>query len=173
MFAPKNILVATDFGEAALRALRYGAEFARAFGARLHVLHVADDLALHAVVDTPAGVPTIDFASMQVALEEAARGDLRALIRSVDLRGLNLLPSVIRDAQPSRAIVGYARAQQVDLVVIGTHGRNRLADFFLGSVAQRVVRNAECPVLTVRANEREFVESNAPASARGRITGSV
>jgi nucleotide-binding universal stress UspA family protein len=171
VIAPKNILVATDFGEAALRALRYGGEFARAFRSRLHLLHIADDLALHAV--TPVGVPPIDFVPMQAGLEEDARRDLLALAALDDLRGLDVAPVVIRDGQPGRAIVEYARAHDVDLIVIGTHGRGGFADFFLGSVAQRVVRSAPCPVLTVRADEREFVQPDPDANQTAQRISTV
>ena len=62
---------------------------------------------------------------------------------------------------PAIEIVDYARKNGIDLIVMGTHGRGAIAHFFMGSVAERVVRMAPCPVLTVRNSEREFVLPDA------------
>jgi nucleotide-binding universal stress UspA family protein len=62
---------------------------------------------------------------------------------------------------PAAAIVDYAKTNRVDLVVLGTHGRGALAHLFMGSVAERVVRTAPCPVLAVRNPEHEFVMPDA------------
>jgi Universal stress protein UspA and related nucleotide-binding proteins len=64
-------------------------------------------------------------------------------------------------ATPALAIVEYARDANVDLIVVGTHGRGAMAHLFMGSVAERVVRTASCPVLTVRHPEHEFVLPDA------------
>jgi universal stress protein A len=158
---PKNIVVATDFGTAATRALQYGVEFARAFGARLHVVHVVDDLGGRAL---PAiGMPPIDLSQAQESIDQEARRTLGALATTDVMRTIDVRCVVLRDLEPGRAILAYAREVEADLVVIGTHGRQGLAEFFLGSAAQRVVRSAPCPVLTVRAEERDFVKSDVPA----------
>ncbi len=66
---------------------------------------------------------------------------------------------------PHREIVRYATEHQVDLIVLGTHGRGPLGHMLLGSVAERVVRTAPCPVLTVRHPQREFVAEPHPEPA--------
>jgi nucleotide-binding universal stress UspA family protein len=68
-------------------------------------------------------------------------------------------------AQPVGEILRYAAAKNIDLIVMGTHGRGAMAQMFLGSVAERVVRRAPCPVLTVRHPEHEFVSDATPATA--------
>jgi nucleotide-binding universal stress UspA family protein len=64
---------------------------------------------------------------------------------------------LITSNTPSRAIVDYAKEERIDLIVAGTHGRGAVAHALIGSVAERIVRTAPCPVLTVRQPEHEFV----------------
>ena len=158
MIGIKNILVATDFGEPAEAALRYGEELSRKFGATLHVLNVVDDLAMHTSV--ASGLP-LALDEMQAQLEHDARQSLEALVTEPDrsARGVKLL--TLTSPSPAPTILSYARDAEIDLIIIGTHGRHGLAHFFLGSVAQQVSRSATCPVLTVRAHAREFIKPDA------------
>ena len=158
MIAIKNILVGTDFGEASGAALAYGRAFARAFGGTLHVLHVVDDVSTRAATAAGFGV---DFEQVQREMEDAARTDLNALLSDEDRRDLRAKAVVLTSTTPALSIVQYARDAQVDLIVIGTHGRGAVSHLFLGSVAERVVRMAPCPALTVRHPEREFVLPDA------------
>ena len=158
MMTLKHILVATDFGDASETALAYGREFARRFGATLHVLHVVDDVATR--VDLAAGLPP-DVGHLQADFEERARINLEALVGEEDRRELHARVVLRTSAVPERAIVSYAADQHVDLIVMGTHGRGPVAHLFMGSVAERVVRRSPCPVLTVRHPEHEFVHPDA------------
>ncbi len=154
MIALKHILVATDFGEAADAALAYGRALARNFGATLHVLHVADDVYLRLSGDAVlAALP----ADLQRDVEDSARKRLDALLVDNDPVPLPTVSDVVTSATPAAAIVQYARDKGIDLVITGTHGRGPVAHLFVGSVAERVVRTAPCPVLTVRHPEHEFV----------------
>jgi len=153
----KNILVATDFSEPAELALRYGTEFAREFGASLHVVHVADDLA--AQLPIPA-VPE-DIGALQMALEQDARDDLQALVPEPDRSDLRLTLHVAVSKSAAEAIVAYARDAAIDLVIAGTHGRRGLPRILLGSVAEHLVRSSPCPVLTVRAHGHDFIQPTA------------
>lgn len=163
VIAPRNVVVATDFGDAAARALQYGLEFAVAFGSRLHVVHVADDLAARGL--PLVGMLPLDAPSAERTAEAEARRALGTLVTDERMRTVDVRPVVLRNHETARALLDYAREIEADLVVIGTHGRGGLAEFFLGSVAQRVVRSATCPVLTVRANEREFLSIDASLSS--------
>jgi nucleotide-binding universal stress UspA family protein len=154
----KNVLVATDFGEASDAAFRYGMELARRFGASLHVLHVAGDLA--AYPNPAAGLP-LDVGPTQQALEEEARRTLDQLLTEPDRSALGAQLVVLTSARPAQTILSYARDEHIDLIIVGTHGRRGLGYFFLGSVAQQVSRLAQCPVLTVRAHERDFIRPDA------------
>lgn len=158
MIALKHILVATDFGDASQTAFLYGRELARAFGATLHVLHVADDLSIRAAA--MSGYP-MDFGQLQQDLEVSARQEAQALLSDEDRIVLHAEAEVVSSAAPAMAITTYARDKHIDLIVLGTHGRGAVAHMLIGSVAERVVRTAPCPVLTVRQPQHHFVLPDA------------
>jgi nucleotide-binding universal stress UspA family protein len=159
-----HILVPTDFGDAANAALAYGRELARAFGAQLDVLHVADS-----VMGRAYGVDGFVTAcpELQHEIEESARRQLDALVGDGDRAIPPAARTIVRTSTSTAgAITQYARDESVDLIVMGTHGRGAVAHLLVGSVAERVVRTAPCPVLTVRHPEREFVLPDALAAER-------
>jgi nucleotide-binding universal stress UspA family protein len=158
MIALKHILVATDFEEAADAAVAYGRGLARAFGATLHVVHVVDDVTSRAAAMAAYGV---DFQKLQADVEASARKRLDQQVSDEDRAQLQARAEVLTSASPAQAIVDYAAAHPINLIVVGTHGRNPLTKFFIGSVAERVGRMAPCPVLIVRHPEREFVLPDA------------
>ena len=158
MIVLKNILVATDFGDAAEVALTYGRELARNFGATLHVVHVVDDLASRMVGYPDYGPNLVRLQSEVVA---SARTRLEALLSDEDRRVLHAKAVLFESQSPARTILEYAREEHIDAVVIGTHGRGKIAQLFMGSVAEKVCRYAPCPVLTVRHPEHEFVLPDA------------
>jgi len=163
MIALKKLLVATDFSEAADAALSYGRAFARMFGATLHVLHVADDIYMRFGGDAYAAV----MPDLQRDVEAQARQRLAELLVDNDPKPLQTVPVVMTSNATAQAIVDYAASVNVDLIVVGTHGRGAVAKLLMGSVAERVVRTARCPVLTVRHPERDFVTPDLPvATAR-------
>lgn len=149
----KNVLVATDFSEPAEAALEYGRELARTFNAMLHVLHVTDD------VCTAYGGETYAVAvpDLQRDIEEAVHRQVMALLSEDDRRALRTRAVVVTAPGKAEAIVAYAQANAVDIIVIGTRARGALGHLLIGSVAERVVRTATCPVLTVHQSEREFI----------------
>ena len=157
MITLKNILVATDFSEPSDAALSYGRELARTFGARIRVAHVVDDVLTRAY----GGGDGFVFAdpTLQEEVEAAALHQLHGLI--VGDEALGAEPVILRSNSPAFTIVDYARAHDIDLIVMGTHGRGAVAHLLMGSVAERVVRTAPCPVLTVRHPEHEFVTPDA------------
>src|SRR5215468_5547787 len=164
MIAMKNILVATDFGEAADSALRYGRELAGRFGATLHVLNVVENFYV-----TTFGAETYAafVPDMQRELENTARKRLDEALIDSDGSGPATKAVVMTSGSAAYAIVDYARENGIDLIVLGTHGRGVLAHLMMGSVAERVVRIANCPVLTVRCPQHEFVMPDTlVASAR-------
>ena len=153
MVVLKKILVATDFGEASDAALNYGRELARTFGATLHVLHVVENvMSQYATEFAFAAYPEV-----QKQVEDAAGKQLNTLLGEEDREKLGARPVLRTSTAPAVAIVDYAKEERVDLIVVGTHGRGAVAHFLMGSVAERVVRSAPCPVLTVRSPEHEFV----------------
>jgi nucleotide-binding universal stress UspA family protein len=149
----RRILVPTDFSKHSENALAYAAAFAEKFDAELYLLHVVQDLALfvpEAVTVAPPVTPPVE------QLTAAVREALDRVIDSHHLRRFTVHAEV-REGSPFYEIVRFAKEQEIDLVIMGTHGRTGLIHVLLGSVAEKVVRKAPCPVLTVRHPEHEFV----------------
>ena len=163
MIALKQVLVATDFSDASEAALRYGRALAHAFGATLHVIHVVPD-----VLSLPwSGPPETGTAgTLQMDWEQHARERVGLMLTDDDRLVLRAQVAV-RSGDPVRQIVEYAMSHGIDLAVLGTRGRGPVAHLLLGSVAERTVRFAPCPVLTVRPHQHEFVsEVGVAAVAR-------
>ena len=152
MILLNSVLVATDFGDTSEVALNYGRNLARAFGANLHVLHVAQNVMVYAAEFYPT-----DLGGLQQEVEDAARKRLDALLTSDDRTRLNAKAIVRVSTDVADTIVEYAKKAHVDIIVVGTHGRGPVAYLFMDSVAEKVVRTAPCPVLVVRPNEHEFI----------------
>lgn len=153
MIKLESILVPTDFSEYSLHALRYGCALAEKFGAQVHLLNVVEDY-----------YPLVPEAGMMLGERDQYLSGLRTGAE----RELAKLPDpawcpagkVTRAVQVGTAfleIVRYAKEQQIDLVVVGSHGRSGLAHVLMGSVAEKVVRKAPCAVLTVRPGQHQFV----------------
>jgi nucleotide-binding universal stress UspA family protein len=140
-----HVLVATDFGRPSEAALTYGRALARTFGSTLHLMHVVENDFLRATPADPR------------ALAAAAKRTLNGRLTDEDWIALRARAVLEVSDSPAQAIADYARRAAIDLIVLGTHGRGVLAQLLVGSVAERVVRTAPCPVLTVRHPEHEFV----------------
>jgi nucleotide-binding universal stress UspA family protein len=162
MMTLKRILVPTDFGEAAGTALSYGRALAHAFEATLYVLHVTQDM-FALGVETSNGPAVLD---LQREVDAFARKELERLVGS-EGGGPPTKLIILTSNAPAGLIGQYAKNQQIDLIVMGTHGRKALEHFLMGSVAEKVVRTAPCPVLTVRTPEREFVVAD-PVAVRAK-----
>ena len=156
MITLKNILVATDFGGPSAVALGYGRDLARSYQAKLHVLHVVEDIAMRYAPEVGFALP-----QLQEDLDKVARRELDRLITDDDRRTLSVVPVIETGINVTTTITNYAKANAIDLIVMGTHGRGAVQHFLMGSVAERVVRTAPCPVLTVRQHEREFIAPDA------------
>jgi universal stress protein A len=157
MIKMTNVLVATDFSDASDPALVYGREFARTFGATLHVLHVVENPLLWAGPEA-AGV---DFARLQAEVQDSAENTLNRIVTAEDREQLKAITVVRTGTSPAFEIAGYAKAEGIDLILIGTHGRGFVPHLLMGSVAEKVVRIAPCPVLTVRPHEHDFIQPDA------------
>jgi nucleotide-binding universal stress UspA family protein len=138
MLEIRRILVPTDFSDAAEHALRYALSLAAKLGAEIDLLHVWQ-LSVYAS-------PSSDLAK---GMEKDLSRDLEQLAGRYGAHGV-VLRRHLRLGVPYLAIVEASRDLGADLIVMGTTGRTGLAHFVLGSVAERIVRTAECPVLTVR-----------------------
>lgn len=156
-----RILVPTDFSAASDAALAYARVIGRQFSASVHLLHVFDDpFASGSFVADGIGL-------MPIELRESLFAEARARLAERLAAHAQLIPgssSALVVGPPARRIVEYARDNDMDLIVMGTHGRGGLAHVLLGSVTERVVRTARCPVLTTRS-EPVPIEVTVPAPA--------
>jgi nucleotide-binding universal stress UspA family protein len=133
-----HILAPTDFSAPASQAVTAAFDLAQTFGAKLSLLHVIE-------------VPTyaIEVALPLEALEQDARRELACLLPKAEAAHVEVT-RLVHVGVPYQRIVETATAESVDLIVMATHGRTGLRHLVLGSVAERVVRLASCPVLTIR-----------------------
>jgi nucleotide-binding universal stress UspA family protein len=139
----KRILVPTDFSAPADAALTYAIDLASKLGASISLVHVFDD---------PSGIHTGEYVPMPSEMRGEIVADLRRrLAELVAKRGHSELNPQLLVGPTARTIVETARDSGADLIVIGTHGRHGMSRLLIGSVAERVVRTATCPVLTVRS----------------------
>jgi nucleotide-binding universal stress UspA family protein len=159
MIQLKRILFPTDFSGASERAREYALVLAERFEAELHLLHVIHDW-VERMPEFGMGLSVPAYAEQgparRRALEESAIRQLTALTPS-GWSEQHRVTIAIKEGQPFVEIVKYAREHEIDMIVIGTHGRGAVAHALLGSVAERVVRKAPCPVLTVRPGPQAFV----------------
>jgi len=150
----RKILLATDFSEQARKAAAVAVRVARGDEAQLHVLHV-DVIAQHDL----AGFDHPPLAEHVSSFDQVAMG---AVGRDVDVSYRDSVTAIIRDTSEAGGILRYAAQKGIDLIVIGTHGRSPLAEAFMGSVAQRVVRDSAISVLVVGPHQQE----TAPAGGK-------
>ena len=150
MIALKNILLPTDFSEPTLQATQYAVALARHFHATLHLLHVIEDPVVYLPIFESYPLPTPQ------QFETYAEDRLENLILDQDREGLEI-ETHWQHGRPFPEIIRFAARWNVDLIVMGTHGRGIAAHFLLGSVAEKVVRQANCPVLTVRPEGHQFL----------------
>jgi universal stress protein A len=143
MSSPRRILVPCDFSDTSLEALRYARTLAQAFDSRVHLLHV---------LPHPVQWPTATEHCVPIDLhyESHAEAELKLAALATEERldpFATTLAAVSGDID--QAILSYAASARADLIVMGTHGHAALADLLLRSVAERIVRQASCPVVVV------------------------
>ena len=147
----QRILFPTDFSELSKAAEKSACELAAQFGAELHVLHVLSDFFL---MMPPTAAAVIVPPELLDEVITSAEEEIQKIAPSV-WAGDTKVVRVVRVGSTFDTIVRYAKDNAIDLIVIGTHGRTGLPHVLLGSVAERVVQHAACPVLTVRSDKRK------------------
>lgn len=150
----KRILVPTDFSEPSERSAAYAVELARRYEAEeVHCVHVSDIPAdLLATSTYYVTGPSEQYIEQ---IREEGRKGLDEFVRK-NLAGVPVKTAFL-EGRPFVEIIRYARTNKIDLIVISTHGRTGLRHALFGSVAEKVVRKAPCPVLVVKRDERDFV----------------
>ena len=159
MITLKNVLVATDFSRTADATLACGHTLAGSSGVAARAARGGRGPSdrrrrgIQDLADLQRGWSKTRALNSMSACSRAREGKARARDTS---------------KSPARAIVDYANSERIDLIVVGTEGRGGVSRLVLGSVAERVVRTAPCPVLTVHHPEREFVRPDEPKPAAAR-----
>lgn len=147
MSLPKTILVPTDFGEASEAAVEYALELAKALGSEIVLMHAFEIPA----VGFPDGA-LVATADMTNRVLEGAQVGLDRQVSQYEGRGVEMR-TVIKQGDAWRSVIAAGEELGADLIIMGTHGRRGLPRALLGSVAEKVVRTAHCPVLTVHKGD--------------------
>jgi nucleotide-binding universal stress UspA family protein len=152
----RHILAPTDFSDPSLQAIAYAFELAQTFRAKISLLHVIE-------------LPVYSL-EMYPPLEELAEDARRVLARLLpEAEGAHVdVTHLVEIGLAYQKILETAAAEKVDLIVIATHGRTGLSHLVLGSVAERVVRLAPCPVLTMRATSSRPTAGRVSSDISGR-----
>lgn len=168
----REILVPTDFSEPSNSALKYALSFARQFDARVTLLHVLE----------PPLLPGDGFYPGPLSPDAAALATEQRIARMWEReKSRQPLRSMVRNGIPDREIVAVAKAEKMDLIILATHGRSGLAHVLLGSTAEKVIRQADCPVLVLRTQQKNLLAARAPRemarhrsnSGNRRLTGGI
>jgi universal stress protein A len=141
----KRILCPTDFSEPACKAIKAAGEVAEANSAELILLHVVGAIP---ALDSPTGMVGFDVAAYQKELTDSAEKSLQERLEKHIPEGVSTRALVVH-GEPAHEIVRAAKEEEVDLIVMSTHGATGWRERIFGSVTDKVVRQAECPVLTV------------------------
>jgi nucleotide-binding universal stress UspA family protein len=157
MLEIKRIICAVDFSECSERAVEHAVAIARWYDAAVTVLHVVD-----LRVETPVGAPLAPIALAPAPLTSAAPHraavQLQQFVEAMAIKGVSI-DTVVRDGRPDTSILELAETLPADLLVMGTHGRSGFDRLVMGSVTERVLRKARCPVLSLPPHSREHART--------------
>jgi nucleotide-binding universal stress UspA family protein len=145
----KRILVPVDFSAPALKALDYAVEFSKQLKARVHVVFVIEPITYATPADFYAGAAT-QVSTLILEQRRAAVDQLNQLGKRFKKKGIDLRTE-LRSGIAYQEIVACAKGIKADMIIHATHGRTGLSHLLMGSVAERVLRTAPCPVLTLRS----------------------
>ena len=151
----RKILVATDFSPPADEAVLRAADLSRCYGAPLTLIYVYQPVTYGGLPEGHVVYTPLQMGELMAAFEQR----LLAAKRVAEGAGAKGVQTKLLMGPASGEITDYAAAEAFDLIAIGTHGRTGLSRFFLGSVAEKVVRTAPCPVLAVRLDETRDTHS--------------
>jgi len=147
----KEIVVPTDFSEHSQRAIDYSVEIADKFSSHLTLIYVVEPLLQAADLTWT----TVDFGELNKAHKASADNQMKEIVDQRIPKDA-VVDTAILFGKPSVEILKYAREENADLIVMATHGRGALSHILMGSTAERVVRKAPCPVLTVKHPKQVF-----------------
>jgi universal stress protein A len=146
-FAPKHILVPTDFSDCSKHALEAALSLAVKYDAAVSVVHVIEPARYSAALGHDVSIDAAAYQDVGATLKESAAEQMKEYMAHVTHPNV---ASKIENGIAYDAVCRAAEGHECDLIVIGTHGRSGLKRFVMGSVAEKVIRHAHCPVLTIR-----------------------
>ncbi len=149
----RRILVPIDFSEHSKNALKYAIPFARQFKASIDLIYVVEPT----IYPADFSFGQIGFPDVEKELRIHGSEELENLIKN-EIAGKVISRKVIRTGKPFYEINQYALEEDIDLIIIATHGHSGMEHILFGSTAEKVVRKAPCPVLIVRTGEHEFIK---------------
>lgn len=156
----KKILVPTDYSEISIVAIEYALSFSRMFGARVFLLHTLDTIPVLALQTVDLTTETVIFET-----ERNARDDLHLFAVSKIGEIANLV-EVIRKGIADEEIVKFAKEEDINLIIMATHGRSGLSHVLMGSVAEKVIQQSPVPVLTINP-----IKMGQKVALKGTATG--
>ncbi|WP_458207968.1 universal stress protein [Haladaptatus sp. NG-SE-30] len=142
----ENVLVPTDGSEGSDRAIELAIDLAKTYDAALHTLYVIDANTLSS---------GDEFGSVISSLEESAQNAIDEVVEMAEEGGVRTTEAYFARGIPHKAILDYADDHDIEIIVMGTHGRTGLDRYLLGSVTEKVVRTADVPVLTARMSDSD------------------
>jgi universal stress protein A len=148
MFAPKNILVPTDFSKFSDAALKEAVDIASQYGSTIHLLHVIDKAVQQCAIDY-----CLEYAVVEGLKKEALKTSEKNLKKERDkiVKSKDITVTFdVKNGVPSEVILIEQKAKKIDLIVIASHGKTGLLKQLMGSVAEKVVKGAKCPVIVVK-----------------------
>jgi len=151
MFNIKNILLPTDFSNLSLTAASYAIDLASQYGAKIHLLNVIEKkppiLAIRAI--------DISEEKIMKSIEDSAKESLEKAKQKITKNNKVEIKSVLLKGNDYEEIVNYSNKEKIDVIVIATHGLTGLLHTLVGSVAEKVIRYAKCPVLVITPTEKD------------------
>jgi nucleotide-binding universal stress UspA family protein len=144
----EKILFPTDFSEGSFHALHFAVDLSKHYNAKLYILHIVYDV----FKATDSHIPHISADELYKEMTEWADKELDACCLE-EIRGLPNVDKKVLKGVPYEEIINFASKENIDMIIMGTYGKKGLERFIFGSTAEKVVRSAPCPVMTVRLPE--------------------
>ncbi len=145
-----SILAPIDFSDYSKNALKYAVEFAKEFNAKLYLIYVVEPM----IYPADFSMGQIAIPSTDIDLHARAEEELKNLAKSIDAS--LKVETIIKTGKPFVEIIETAKEKNIDLIIIATHGHTGVEHLLFGSTAEKVVRKAPCPVLTLREPVKGF-----------------
>lgn len=147
----KKVLVPIDFSDYSKSALKYAVNFAKSFNADIILIYVVEPI----IYPPDFSMGQIAMPSINTEWDDRAKDELQKLAKS-EIADIANVKTVIKTGKPFVEIIETAKEENIDLIIIATHGHSGVEHILFGSTAEKVVRKAPCPVLTLREPIKGF-----------------